>query len=321
MEPSEPSSVDMSRGAVCSAHPTVAASSTCVRCGDFLCEECRVSGESICAACRARTVGPAFPVDRERFEIGAAVSYAWQCFQREWLALTGAGSAAVVLPIIVMYAIMIPAAFLAGSTSAASGQDAAAAGGAAMMGIMFVSYVVTIALQFALYLGGFSLAIDVLEGRPASFAGWFRGMKRLPAAFGQFIVLYLGIALVIAPIVGIAIGVGSVAGEDVGFLTGGILGLASFVPLVWLGLGLGFIWSELAYDPAAGPIESIRRSLAIAKGHRLDVFLLYLVVMGVSIAGYMACCVGYLPAMGLVFLVHGATYLGLRRGLLAPVER
>jgi hypothetical protein len=298
------------RGAVCSAHPLLPATSTCVRCGDFLCETCSAEGESICANCRGRVGGGSFPFERSNFQIDAAITYAWDRFKAQWLPLVGAGMAVVVIP----YILQIVQSILTVAVAAAADPVATAW---IFPTIVVVFSIPQILLQQMLFLAGFRVAIDVLEGRLPSFPAYFGAMKRCFAALGQLLLIYLVMALTTAPLVGLGFLVHQTFGEGATAAYAGLAVVGYFVPFVYVMLGLSYMSLELVYDRTAGPIEAMRRSWAITRGKRLDVFLLVLVQIGVAIAGLMMCCVGLLPAMGLFLLIQATGFLGLRRGLLA----
>ncbi len=313
METSEETDANVARGAVCSAHPAVPATSTCVRCGDFLCDSCRTEGESVCAGCRARAFGPAFPFSRSNFDIGGATSFAWRCFMQAFLPLAGAGAAAAVIPTVVQYSLQF--ALIA---------VASAAGGDAVLTSVVIPLLLMVpgmTLQAAFYLGGFRVAIDALEGRAPSFAAYFAAMARTPGAVLQMLLAYAALALPLGALGGIAYLVYLGFGEGPAFATGFVGALVLLVPMLWAWLGVLFGWLELAYDPDCSAIAALGRSWAIARGHRLDIFLMGIVLSAATLAGLLMCCIGYLPALGFTWALHAAVYLGLRRGLLAPVER
>jgi hypothetical protein len=296
------------RGAVCSAHPLLPAVSTCVRCGDFLCSTCQSQGESICANCRSRVGGGDLPFDRTTFTIDAGIGYAARRFQEQWLPLLGVGAATIVLPQVLSFALNI----------ALMGLMVALPGNPAALGIAsFVLVFPPVLAQLALTLGGFRVAIDVLEGREPSFEAFFGAMKRLGASVGQILVFYLGALAVFVPLCALGFVVHQGFGQDALTLYGVVATVAFIVPAVYVGLGLVYATLELVYDPSAGPIEAIRRSWAIARGKRLDIFLLALVQCAAIVLGMLMCCVGVLPAMGVFFLLQATGFLGLRGGLLA----
>jgi uncharacterized membrane protein len=296
------------RGSVCSAHPHEPATSTCIRCGDFLCEMCRTEGESICQSCRARIGGGAFPIDRSSFEVGSVTSYAWSRYTEQWLPLLGASAAMVIGP----YAVQALQLFVSAAIVAAGGR--ATPWLAPVVALIF--FIPQMLVSMAFMLGTLGVAFDVLEGRPPSFEAYFGAMKRSMAAVGQLLLCYLGALVAFAPLGGLGFLIMEVFGQEGLMVYMGLAGLVLIVPGIYVGLGLVYITFELAYDRSVGPIEAIRRSFQIVRGKRLDVFLLSLAQAAVMFLGFLACCVGVFPAMGLAFLIQAAGYLALRRGLL-----
>ena len=108
---------------------------------------------------------------------------------------------------------------------------------------------------------------------------------------------------------------GAVIEEDTIMIVGGVVLLLFLLPAllyVWLGLALGehaVVFEEL------GPMDALDRTWSLARGRRMDLFLLLLIFglfkVAALIAGLLMCCVGVLVtlpfaySMGAVALSEG----------------
>jgi hypothetical protein len=302
------------RGAVCSAHPYVEATSTCLRCGDFLCESCRTDGESVCAACRAKVSPTAFPFRRDAFDIGGLFQYSWERFKAEWFAVLAAGVTSFFVLFVVSIGIGIVQTAIGMAVAAANLPASAVV--AVTVGGSIVSNVISFVLQTAAQLAGLRVCFDVLEGRTPSIESYLRGLKRVGAGAAQMLLFYAITLVAFAPLGGAGAAFYFGLDGDARFVAIGIIAIIAFFPMLWLFFGFVYAQSELAYDLRVGPVESMRRSWAIVRGHRLHLVATFLIGMILVFAGLLACCVGVIPAMGVAYLFQGALFLALRRGLL-----
>jgi len=105
------------------------------------------------------------------------------------------------------------------------------------------------------------------------------------------------------------------------FLVGSILyGLIVLGGLILL-IVPGIIWGIkyqffgfLIIDRNMGPVEALKRSGEITKGYKGDLFLLGLLFIGISILGFLVCCVGIFAAAPTVMVAHAYVYRRLEYG-------
>lgn len=299
----------------CAAHPMQAAAATCERCGNYMCVECNEGGQvSSCPPCRQRTGASAFPFNRANFDLGQVLSFSVDRFKEQWVPLSLAA-------LIILGTSMIVSGVNQGIQMATMGGVSAAGADpmAALAGMGVVSFAISICgmiLQLWLQLGLHSICLKTLQGFEADLADLFRQGPRLLAAVAQIALIYLALIPVFGIPAAIVFGIGA-GFESMGVaaaIAGGIF-VILFLPIaVYVGLGLFGMQIELVGDPSAGPIEAMKRSWAIASGYRLNIFLYMLVASVLMFAGILACCVGLIPAMGLMTLMLNAVYLALRTG-------
>src|SRR4051812_16641790 len=79
----------MTPSAQCAVHPQVVALGTCGRCGNFMCDECSLSGSELnCAKCRALIGAGPFPFARDDHAFGKIWEFSYDAFKREWLMMS-----------------------------------------------------------------------------------------------------------------------------------------------------------------------------------------------------------------------------------------
>jgi uncharacterized membrane protein len=132
--------------------------------------------------------------------------------------------------------------------------------------------------------GGFTtLALKAARGQPTSFGDLFSG--------GRF----LGRFLVAGIVGGIAVGIGSLLCVIPGYIVAYGISLASF----------------LIVDQDMAPVDALKRSWELTKGHKVNIFIFHLIGIAVVLAGYLACIIGvYLVSIPMMLI--GATYIYLR---------
>ncbi len=93
------------------------------------------------------------------------------------------------------------------------------------------------------------------------------------------------------------------------------------IPGIVLAVGLSF-GTLLAYDRGTDPIESMRSSWALTRGHRWQLLGFFLVLCLVMLMGFMLCGVGVVPASVVASGAMAAAYreLLVRRGFSEPVR-
>lgn len=101
-----------------------------------------------------------------------------------------------------------------------------------------------------------------------------------------------------------------------GLIVNILIGIGSFfliLPGLVVAALLGF-WAAICADEGKGSdfLDSIKKSLELAKPHWLNLFLLTLICSGIMIAGTLLLVVGIIPAMGIVLAILGVTYRKLK---------
>lgn len=91
------------------------------------------------------------------------------------------------------------------------------------------------------------------------------------------------------------------------------IGLILFVvPGVYVGLAMG-LYTYLIVDQEMGPIDAIRRSIYITKGHLLKLLALYFTLCMVVFGGFICFVVGVIPASIVCSVALGRVYRQLDR--------
>jgi uncharacterized membrane protein len=147
-----------------------------------------------------------------------------------------------------------------------------------------ISGVVNLVSQ-AFFMGGIvSFGLAVARGRKPEFGEVFSGGK----TFGQLLVANLLFSMA----------------AGLGFML-------CIVPGVIFFLGCQFFYPEVV-DKQKGAVDALKRSWEITNGHKMNLFVLALVLFGVGLLGLAACCVGALLVAGPVAVIAMAyTYLKL----------
>lgn len=268
-----------------------------------MCDICSEGGTlQSCAACRALTGTGDFPFTRDNYSFDGVFSFVWEHFKREWLMLSVAMLAFVVL--------------LAGVSFVS--QIFQAAGGAIDPVVQFVVLVpmqlVQSVVQFILTAGLAVMFWHVFRGESADVSHLFGQFSR----FGSFLVavliqyaIILGIVVVLAIPVGIGMAVG---GEKGAVIAGGIALVLLIVPMFWVALPLTLIPLEIGLGGETNAVQAVKNAFRLADGHRLSL-LGYTFVAGLlAIVGVLACCIGVLPASALGQMLIVGLYLALRNG-------
>lgn len=96
-----------------------------------------------------------------------------------------------------------------------------------------------------------------------------------------------------------------------------LIGIAVFcgcllliVPGVLLALGW-YVALPMVVDGRGGPMAAMRASWEATRGRRGAIFVLILLIFGLSLLGLLACCVGTIVTGAIVNLAHVYTYLKL----------
>ena len=219
-----------------------------------------------------------------------AVSFAWACIMKDFggVALPlAAGWFVMLLPQLVLSGLRGFAESFLVSSGAMDVQTAT------LMGLIMtpISLAVGVVAQ-AYFLGGITrFALSIVRGKKPEFGEVFAG----GATFGAMFVGQLLFSL----------------GEMVGFAL-------CIVPGVILTLGCQF-YALLVVDKQLAGVEALKASWSLTQGHKTSLFVLFLVLVGVGLLGFLACCVGdLLIAAPMAMLAQAYVYLKLNGEEPAP---
>ena len=84
------------------------------------------------------------------------------------------------------------------------------------------------------------------------------------------------------------------------------------VPGIIVAIALGF-YSYIILERSMGPIEALKESMRITKGHRWDLFVLMLACIGIAIIGFVCLLVGLLVALPIIMLAMVHAYRTLSK--------
>lgn len=294
--------------AICALHSDRAATGTCERCGDYVCDECTDSGRfALCASCRDRTGLGDFPLNRETTGFASVFSLAWRAFSEHWAILCGGSTIWWVTSLFLSLFRDLERAV----TQELPPLIAVTLGMAlsiAQQGVLGV-----------LMLGLIAMSNSALTGRPPALLELIAHAKRLLAYLVQFFAL-AGVVIVPAVIIFfVSATFAALDAEPLILVTVAVLTtLAVLVPTLYVLLGIGFAQYELVHDGSVGAIEALRRSWKIASGHRLLILGVWIASVALLMLSIFACCIGVIPMMAYFYLVTTALYRGLRNGTGLP---
>lgn len=313
-------------GANCAVHPTLGATGTCERCGNFMCEVCSQRGQrTLCPACRARSGDSVFPLRRDTWTFSALWDYCFEAFKRDWLMLSVAALVFLAVSTVANITSNIASTVLQNS-------DAWVVGGI----LLIISMIVQTAVQGVMGLGMLRVAFDVLEGGGVDIARLFSQYTKV----GRYLVMVLLVTVMLVlplillflvlmfiGLVAVGVSMDQVAASQMFENLSGpavvgvfvVAGLITVIPAMYFGLPLYLMQAELAFNDDVSPMQALRNCYALARGERLSIFGVSLVAGLMAFMGVLACCVGLFPALALGQLLLGGLYLALRNG--AELER
>jgi uncharacterized membrane protein len=201
--------------------------------------------------------------------IGDCIRFGWQTFkQRPWILI-----GAVLLAIVIAG---VPSAFGPQPTIGSDGQIIPPPPSAYGAVVALVSVVVS--MLVGLGLTTFSLrAHDNING--VQIADLWN-----PAPFWRFVGAHILTVLAIA----------------LGFI-------ALIIPGIILSMGLAFV-PYLVVDRGLGPIEAIKESWRITKGHKWQLLLLFLALLGLNLLGVVALLIGIFVTVPITMLAFAHAY-------------
>lgn len=318
--------------ALCAIHSGVPATVVCARCGNFMCVTCSENGtQTQCPACRSLNTDQ-FPFNADA-SLSDLLNNAIEVFKRD--------PANIIIGLVVFFGISMAGSFVAqilstivtnvvGATYDQTNPFKDLGKFALAIGLaQVIAMAVNLITQAIALSGYYRLLMDALIGRKADVSRMFSKIKDV----GQFVILQLLQALIFTvPLMMILGVVAFVAVRNAGFsfsnpsgfkfeslvtpinmaLFAGTSLLLIVVSIVVLPVTL-FSVPELLIGNCT-PIEAIKRAWSLADGQRLRV-LGYSLVMGLlTLAGFVACCVGLFAAIPVTYLLILSLFLALRNG-------
>lgn len=304
-------------GAFCALHPDQRAQRTCTRCGNFMCGQCAEGGsQSNCPTCRQRLgLTEAFPLTRQDWTFSGLWDYCFELFKRDWVMLS--------VGALILMGVSV-AAQAVGNILPTLG--AAAESIPLTVALTLGAFLVQNVLQGIVGMGFMRMLLDVLQGRRAEISWMFSQVHKTGTYLGTLLVIALGAVVVIGLLSALVL-VLLMPGNpfdfenfnpealDEGNLAAVVVVLAvAAVPLAWLSLPLYLLQAELAADDHPTVMGVLRNCFAYARGQRLSILGVSMVNGLVLIAGMLACCVGFIPALALSSLLTVGLCLALRTG-------
>jgi hypothetical protein len=302
-------------GATCALHEEAAATATCERCGNNVCDLCEADEHGMCPPCRERLGIGTFPFTRDDYTVGGVLSFGYDRFKQH--------IAPLVLGTLILFGVSFGLGVVRSIIEVMLGATADPGAGA-FAGVQIVSLVFQVVeaiITAVLELGLTVMCIDALTGRTPRLGALGRAWSKL----GKRIVLNLVIGAVALVAVGIPAGilVTIVVLADSTFVhvVAAVLGLLLLIPLVYVSLGWIFGTTEIAYDEDVDPIEALRRSWRIATGHRWPILGASVLGGLIVLGGLLLCGVGIVFAQPIAMMLQAGIYLALRNGSGLPAPR
>jgi len=273
----------------------------------------------------SRPIKLGFTLSRDRVALTDLLSRASEAWSRD----LGSWVLAMLLYWLIGMGIPFALSLVWGLVSAfqKSGPDTSAMFVAVDVIVQVVLYLVQLVISGVFTLGLWAMAVRGLHGQRTTVGTLFSQLSKVGKYIVQTLVVFLGAALIVLPIVVIVwlVFVGPVDLEtpmsEIMDDAGTPFALASLLLLplyVYLVTGIAFIQAELAFNDDAGPIEAIVYSWRIASGKRWRIIGVGLLAMLIFVGSAMLCGIGLLFGAPLAILLLAALYLGLRNGADVP---
>lgn len=310
-------------GASCAMHAEHEATSTCARCGNFMCDVCSEQGtQTLCPVCRERTGQRAFPLRRDTWNFGALWDLCFESFRREWLMLSVAMLVATIIGMVASFASNI---------ASAVGQATGSTG--VMVVLVLLAFLLQTVVQGVMGMGMLRVVMDVLEGGRADIGRLFTQVHKAGRYLVTILLTFVLVGLPLLVLFGVLVLLGTVAtghslsqifagevfreGTPPGFALMGVFigaALVTTVPAIYFGLPLYLLQAELTHEEDVSPMEAVRHCYVLARGERLSILGISFIAALVGMAGVFACCIGVIPALALGQLLVCGLYFALRQG-------
>ncbi|MDR2498071.1 MAG: DUF975 family protein [Tannerellaceae bacterium] len=188
----------------------------------------------------------------------------------------------------------------------------------------FVASLLSLFLGVVFMLGYTRMCLDAVEGKEPQLSSFQEQMPKFWKALGLMIIIGAAvviwiflIAFIIVLIVGATSGGSDFMSALASFGTVGILlFLILMIPLLYVALRLQFATIFLV-DTDCGITEALRRSWEVTAPYVVPLILLWLVMVGLCIAGVIALIVGFIVAALLTGLMQIVAYKQLTGGAIS----
>jgi uncharacterized membrane protein len=135
-------------------------------------------------------------------------------------------------------------------------------------------------IQGPLLAGIYWLTLRLIRGQSATFEQIFEGFQTFGRAFGVFVLYTLGV------VVGLFL-----------LILPGVFVAVSLMPAMFL-----------VMDADLPVIDTLRRAWTMTKGYRLNIFIVFLVLLGLNLLGVLALIIGFIVTGAFSLLVMSAMY-------------
>lgn len=231
------------------------------------------------APVETRPAGELIVPGSQKLEVGKCVSGAFEIAKKGWLLLIGGYIIALIVTFVAAVPIGLIAAALGGG--AEPGQGSAVGSLVGLIGQLVIQF---IGIYFGL--GLMAITLDLVDTGKSEIGRLFSQTDKLVPAFLASLIL------------AVAVGIGFVL---------------LVIPGIYLGLRLVHFQTAIV-DRGLGPIEALKYSWELTSGNALQLFLLYIVMMVVLLAGLIALGFGLLFAAPLAFIMLVLSYRMLQFG-------
>src|ERR1700677_2514732 len=239
--------------------------------------------------------GPTTP----QFSVGGAISWAWNKFTQNAVALIVAVVAyGVVLTILGLVAVFVPPA-LGNHTSSTytdsygnTVESVNVTFGAASIIVMVLAYLLLFVVGVYTHAGLLSGSLDIADGKPVTIGSFFKPRN-------------LGRVFLTALLVAVGVWIGTIL-----FIIPGLIFafLAQFaIPFV--------------VDRSLSPVDSVKASIATARSNLGGALLSFLVQYAAILIGELLCGIGLIVAFPVAVLISVYTYRKLSGGRVVPLEQ
>lgn len=240
-----------------------------------------------------------------KVDVGECCSKAWAAYKSNF----GPCLVAFVIVVVISIGVQVPMSVIQAIFEIQMGQlgQGAEFGALQMVGVgaFLVMWVISTSVSMIITAGIMYFYISVLRGHPEYgriFSG-FRGAnwwKILAAGSLWTVAFVLGIAILVVPAVLLSTSMNMPSLIFVG-------AAIAIIPVVYFSVALVYAL-PLIIDQNLGPIEALMSSFRSVNPQWWQVFAIFLLVVLLSFAGVLLCCIGMLFTLPLAYLILGEGY-------------